>query len=145
MGFRISLPFHLAFRGENGMFRTGAGQTPPRAQPALPALRRRQLSLLTELATELTTQDTGLRLADLILRHLDRDPPEDEVHLGSDLTPTELAGLVGTVRAVASRQLRNLERASDLAAEHVRRVVEELDRLVALSDRHAAVKPPNTG
>ena len=94
----------------------------------------RKMSLLSELATDLTLHDTGVRLARLILRHVDPDSSEHEVRLINDLSHEELANMIGTVRVVANRQIQRLKRQGIIDARRGHLIVKDLDALIAQCD-----------
>ena len=98
-------------------------------QTFLPYLGR-QMALLSELATDLTLHDTGVRLARLILRHVDPTSPEHEVRLINNLSHDELAKMIGTVRVVANRQIQNLKRQGIIDARRGHLVVKDLEGLI---------------
>lgn len=94
----------------------------------------RKMALLSELATDLTLHDTGVRLARLILRHVDPSSPDHEVRLINDLSHEELAHMIGTVRVVANRQIQNLKRQGIIDARRGHLIVKDLDALIKQCD-----------
>ncbi|WP_197530672.1 Crp/Fnr family transcriptional regulator [Bythopirellula polymerisocia] len=94
----------------------------------------RKMSLLSELASDLTLHDTGIRLARLILRHVDPSSSKHEVNLINNLSHEELANMIGTVRVVANRQIQNLKRRGIIDARRGHLVVNDLDALVKQCD-----------
>lgn len=94
----------------------------------------RKMSLLSELASDLTLHDTGIRLARLILRHVDPGSSTHEVPLINNLSHEELANMIGTVRVVANRQIQNLKRRGIIDARRGHLVVKDLDALIKQCD-----------
>lgn len=103
----------------------------------------RQMSLLSELATDLTLHDTGVRLARLILRHVDPNSVQHEVRLINNLSHEELARMIGTVRVVANRQIQNLKRQGIIDARRGHLIVKDLEALMVES--HKVLPPPSEG
>ena len=58
---------------------------------------------LAELAADLALHDTEVRLARLILRHVDNDDPHHSLRLIHDLSHESLGAMIGTVRVVVNR------------------------------------------
>jgi CRP/FNR family cyclic AMP-dependent transcriptional regulator len=100
----------------------------------------RKMSLLSELAADLTLHDTGVRLARLILRHVDPDSSKHEVRLINDLSHEEIAHMIGTVRVVANRQIQNLKRQGIIDAQRGHLIVKDLEALITQCD---LTVPPN--
>ncbi len=94
----------------------------------------RKMSLLSELASDLTLHDTGIRLARLILRHVDPGSSTHNVQLINNLSHEELANMIGTVRVVANRQIQNLKRRGIIDARRGHLVVKDLDALIKQCD-----------
>lgn len=94
----------------------------------------RKMALLSELATDLTLHDTGVRLARLILRHIDPTSSTHEVRLINDLSNEELANMIGTVRVVANRQIQNLKRQGIVDARRGHLIVKDLAGLIEQCD-----------
>lgn len=94
----------------------------------------RKMSMLSELASDLTLHDTGIRLARLILRHVDPESANHEVQLINNLSHEELANMIGTVRVVANRQIQNLKRRGIIDARRGHLVVKDLDALMKQCD-----------
>lgn len=109
--------------------RTWIANHPEFNRAFLPYLGRK-MSLLSELATDLTLHDTGVRLARLILRHVDPSSPSHEVRLINNLSHEELASMIGTVRVVANRQIQNLKRQGIIDARRGHLVVKDLEALI---------------
>jgi len=113
--------------------RTWIASHPDFNRTFLPYLGRK-LALLSQLATDLTLHDTGVRLARLILRHVDMDSPTHDVRLINNLSHEELANMVGTVRVVANRQIQNLKRQGIIDARRGHLMVKDLDGLIKQCD-----------
>ena len=113
-------------------------------QTFLPYLGRK-MSLLSELASDLTLHDTGIRLARLILRHVDPASSKHEVQLINNLSHEELANMIGTVRVVANRQIQNLKRRGIIDARRGHLVVKDLDALMKQCDFHSEMPQPKDG
>ncbi len=82
-----------------------------RYPPLRDAMRRyidRQMRQLSELATDLALHDTMARLAHLILRNYEASQADPRRNLLRGLSHEELAHLIGTVRVVVNRLLREL-------------------------------------
>ncbi len=69
----------------------------------------KQLRVLANLASDLALHDTGTRLVKLFLQHAVPDDPSPRLKLIHDLSHEELAGMVGSVRAVVNRYLQRLK------------------------------------
>ena len=113
--------------------RTWIAQHPEFNRTFLPYLGRK-MSLLSELASDLTLHDTGIRLARLILRHVNPDSSKHDVQLINNLSHEELANMIGTVRVVANRQIQNLKRRGIIEASRGHLVVKDLDALIKQCD-----------
>ena len=113
--------------------RTWIANHPEFNRTFLPYLGRK-MALLSELATDLTLHDTGVRLARLILRHVDPQSATHEVRLINNLSHEELANMIGTVRVVANRQIQNLKRQGIVDARRGHLIVKDLDGLIKQCD-----------
>jgi len=113
--------------------RTWIADHPDFNRTFLPYLGRK-MALLSELATDLTLHDTGVRLARLILRHVDPNSATHEVRLINNLSHEELANMIGTVRVVANRQIQNLKRKGIVDARRGQLIVKDLHGLIEQCD-----------
>ncbi len=91
------------------------------------------LRQMEHLATDLALHDTLTRLARLILRHVERAQSEDSARHSlrriHDFTHDHLAAMVGSVRQVVNRQLKELERGGAIAHNAGGLVARDLARL----------------
>lgn len=105
----------------------------------LGAVRRyvdRQIRQLGELASDLALHDTMTRLAHLILRYFEdgqRDPRRD---LLRGLSHEELAHLIGTVRVVVNRLLRELREDGVVDCRDGELQVRNLHKLLEIAEGH---------
>ncbi|GEM_PF-286327 len=94
---------------------------------------------LEALATDLAMHDTLTRLARLILRHLDQEAAKEldgtvPVRLIHDLTHERLAQMIGSVRQVVNRHLRQLHRAGIAENQEGSLFVHDLEALKAIAE-----------
>ena len=97
-----------------------------------------QLEKLAELASDLTFLDTHVRLAKLILNHLDS---VERGALGKihDLSDENLANLIGTVRKVVNRHLQDFQRDGVVESRRGHLRVTDIEKLA----RRAAAALPH--
>lgn len=82
----------------------------PSLQHTLHCYIDKQLRQLSELATDLALHDTMARLSHLILRNYEASQENPRRDLLQGLSNQELAHLIGTVRVVVNRLLRELQK-----------------------------------
>jgi CRP-like cAMP-binding protein len=92
-----------------------------------------KMAQLAELARDLSLHDTSVRLARLIVRHVDDEDPQHPVRLINDLSHEELGRMIGTVRVVTNRQIQNLKRQGLIDARRGHLVVKDLQALAEKS------------
>lgn len=94
----------------------------------------RLMAHLAELASDLALQDTGTRLAKLILRHTDlhAESGPATVRLINDLSNEKLASMIGSVRLVVSRQLNNLRGKGIIDSNRKMMAVREIEKLKSI-------------
>ena len=116
--------------GECTLIRDWIERHPEFNREFLPYLGERLLRI-SDLASDLALHDTGVRLANLILRHVEGNPagPTTVPRLINDLSQDEIGDMIGTVRVVANRQLRHLQRDGIVQTSRGRLVVRDLQRL----------------
>ena len=100
-----------------------------------------QLRSLEELATDLSLYDTLTRLVHLILRHTHPEQQTRELELIHDLSHEELAGMIGSVRAVVNRHLQNFKKEGIVETHRKHLVVKNLHALLHKIDQHPKLKP----
>lgn len=92
------------------------------------------LSQLTELSVGLALHSTGIRLAKLLLHHLDPSTPTPKLLLINDLSTKDIAKLIGTVRGVVSRDIQTLKQLGILDSGRRRLEVKDVESLRRLVD-----------
>ncbi len=105
----------------------------------LRAVRRyvdRQLRQLSELASDLALHDTMTRLAHLILRNFEDSRQDPRRDLLRGLSHEELAHLIGTVRVVVNRLLREMREEGIVDCEGGELHVRNLQKLLAVAEGH---------
>lgn len=105
----------------------------------LRAVRRyvdRQMRQLSELASDLALHDTMTRLAHLILRNFEDSRQDPRRDLLRGLSHAELAHLIGTVRVVVNRLLRELREEGVVDCEGGELHVRNLQKLLQLAEGH---------
>jgi CRP-like cAMP-binding protein len=108
----------------------------PEAAKRLLALLSRRLRRNAALIQDAAFLDIPGRLARTIARLADEDGRADgsSVVIGSRLTQTDLAGLIGATRESVNKWLRTFEREGLLRTERGRLIVRDLERLRAYVD-----------
>jgi CRP-like cAMP-binding protein len=91
---------------------------------------------LADLANDLALHDTGVRLARLILRHVAASKTPPEVELINDLSHEQLASMIGSVRVVVSRQMRNLRNRDVVETKRGNIVIKDLVALREIAEAH---------
>ena len=99
-----------------------------------------QLRWLEELATDISLHDTLTRLVHLILRHT-HPGQRPELELIHDLSHEELAGMIGSVRAVVNRHLQNFKKEGIVETHRNHLVVKNLHALLEKIDEHPKSRP----
>jgi CRP/FNR family transcriptional regulator, cyclic AMP receptor protein len=96
----------------------------------------RQLHELIELATDLALHDTMTRLTRFLLRHVDapKQLAEPKVTLIRDLPQEEIAFLIGSVRIVVNRLLKELKKQAVIDTQPGRLRVLDVKRLMVLAE-----------
>lgn len=91
-----------------------------------------QLRAITDLASNLALYDTMTRLARLLLRHFDNRTPQRgaRVNLIRNLSQSELAALIGSVRVVVGRLVTALKHERVVELRHGALEVLDLKRLL---------------
>ncbi len=96
----------------------------------------KQMSILADLSADLALHDTEVRLARLILRHVDESQPEHvEPRLINDLSNESLAEMIGSVRVVVNRQLQHWKQEGIVDAHRGYLMVEKLNELAQRAER----------
>jgi CRP/FNR family transcriptional regulator, cyclic AMP receptor protein len=103
----------------------------------------RQLSVLTELTTDIALHDTMTRMAHLLLRHFgeNRERGTRQLNLIRDLPQEEIAALIGSVRVVVSRLLTRLKKLEIVELRPGAIRVLDLKRLLRVAESHMARHP----
>lgn len=107
----------------------------------LPCLGK-QMRVLTELASDVALHDTEIRLAKLILRHIDHEYNEDSDNVPSrlklikDLSHEELASMIGSARAVVNRHLQKLKQEGIMIAHRGYLEIKDLHALIRKIEEH---------
>ncbi len=105
----------------------------------LRAVRRyvdRQMRQLGELASDLALHDTMTRLAHLILRNFEDGQQDPRRDLLRGLSHEELAHLIGTVRVVVNRLLRELREDGVVDCQGGELRVRNLKKLLEIAEGH---------
>lgn len=101
-----------------------------------------QMSVLADLAADLALHDTEVRLARLILRHVDDGKPEHiEPRLINDLSNESLAEMIGSVRVVVNRQLQHWKHEGIVDSHRGYLMVEKLNLLAQRAEQRLAALP----
>jgi len=97
--------------------------------------RMRELESFSE---SLVFHDTTTRLANLILRHTHRCKEENEdhypVHLINNLSHESLAEMIGSVRAVVTRQMQKLKDEEVVISKRGKLAIKNLEKLMKICD-----------
>ncbi len=96
----------------------------------------RLMRQLSELASDLALHDTMTRLAHLILRNFEEEQQNPRRDLLRGLSHEELAHLIGTVRVVVNRLLRELREEGVVDCEGGELHVRNLQKLLAIAEEH---------
>jgi len=97
----------------------------------------KQMRLISELVGDLALHDTETRLARLIVRHIDKNNPNNlQLKLINDLPHDILAEMIGSVRIVINRQLQLWRKKEIISLDHGHIHIENLEKLLALTDQH---------
>jgi CRP/FNR family cyclic AMP-dependent transcriptional regulator len=89
----------------------------------------KQMRQVEELATDISLYDTSERLYKLILKNLN-PYHTDKLGLIQNLSRTEIANLIGTVRHVVDRHINALKREGILDTKRKQMVVTDIDKLL---------------
>jgi CRP/FNR family transcriptional regulator len=118
--------------------RAWLGEHPELNRTFLPYLGE-QLRFLEELATDVSLHDTLTRLVHLIIRHT-HPGHQPELELIHDLSHEELAGMIGSVRAVVNRHLQNFKKEGIVETSRNHLVVKDLHALLQKIDEHPKLR-----
>ena len=99
----------------------------------------KQMRQVVNLTFDLALQDTGTRLMKLFLQHTVQDNPHPRLELINDLSNEELAGMIGSVRAVVSRYMQKLKKEGIIDAHRGRLEIRDLHALVEKIEQHAGL------
>ncbi len=91
--------------------------------------RMRQLE---DVASDISLHSTLIRLTNLILKNL--DAKSHRLKLINNLPNDEIAGLIGTTRAVVNRHIQELKRCGAISVSRKHIDVENLEMLLAISE-----------
>ena len=87
---------------------------------------------LMDVATDVTLHSTLVRLAALLLKNINGETRKLE--LINNLPNDEIAGLIGTTRAVVSRHIQELKRCGAISVSRKKINVKNLERLLSIAD-----------
>ena len=104
----------------------------PAVRASITGVLARRQRYLVRLATGLVFQNITARLARLLL---EREKLVREGAGEPKMTQQEMAAMIGTVRELVSRSLRDLEAMGAIRLQHNRIVITDRERLLALSDQ----------
>ena len=90
----------------------------------------KQIRQVSDLAFDLALHDTGTRLVKLFLQHTVQGNPYPRLRLIHDLSHEELAGMIGSVRAVVNRYLQKLKEEGIIIARRGSLEIKDLHGLV---------------
>jgi CRP-like cAMP-binding protein len=89
----------------------------------------KQMRDIEELATDLSLYDTMHRLIKLLLKSLDKNNPA-KYQLIQSLSHTEIASLIGSVRQVVERHLKEFKKEGLIESDRKHLKVKEIERLL---------------
>ena len=95
---------------------------------------------LTNLASDLALHDTGTRLVKLFLQHAVPGNPHPRLRLIHDLSNEDLAGMIGSVRAVVNRYLQKLREEGTIIARRGSLEIKDLHALVEKIESRLGLK-----
>ena len=89
-----------------------------------------RMQKLMDVATDVTLHSTLVRLASLLLKNINGETRQLE--LINDLPNEEIAGLIGTTRAVVSRHIQELKRCGAISVSRKQINVKNLEMLLSI-------------
>lgn len=91
-----------------------------------------RMSQLMDVSTDVTLHSTLVRLANLLLKNV--NGATRQLELINDLPNEEIAGLIGTTRAVVSRHIQELKRSGAISVSRKQINVKNLELLLAVAE-----------
>jgi len=95
-----------------------------------------RMQQLMDVATDVTLHSTLVRLASLLLKNINGETRKLE--LISNLPNDEIAGLIGTTRAVVSRHIQELKRCGAISVSRRQINVKNLELLLSIAEENYA-------
>lgn len=99
----------------------------------------KQMRQLADQVEDLALYGTEARLARLILRHITSNAPIHGVRLINDLSQETLASMIGSVRVVVGRQMKNWKREGILEKHHSMWSVDDLHALIEKAEKQIKI------
>lgn len=104
----------------------------PSAQNAVLSYLAHRMLMLEEASTDIALHSTLVRLANLILRNI--NGTSHKLELINNLPNEEIAGLIGTTRAVVNRHLQELKRCGAISVKRKKIDVKNLQMLISIAE-----------
>jgi CRP/FNR family transcriptional regulator len=104
----------------------------PKMHKAILYYLSERMRQLMDVATDVTLHSTLVRLANLLLKNINGETRKLE--LINNLPNEEIAGLIGTTRAVVSRHIQELKRCGAISVSRKQINVKNLELLLAVAE-----------
>lgn len=91
-----------------------------------------RMSQLMDVATDVTLHSTLVRLSSLLLKNINGET--SKLELINNLPNEEIAGLIGTTRAVVSRHIQELKRCGAISVSRKQINVKDLEMLLSIAE-----------
>tara|TARA_R110002050_G_scaffold261556_1_gene401573 strand:+ start:31051 stop:31755 length:705 start_codon:yes stop_codon:yes gene_type:complete len=104
----------------------------PQVHKAIMYYLGKRMGQLMDVATDVTLHSTLVRLANLLLKNINGETRKLE--LINNLPNEEIAGLIGTTRAVVSRHIQELKRCGAISVSRKQINVKNLELLLAVAE-----------